>query len=137
MLAKDREAENTKKPTILLLHGFPSSSHMFRNLIKELVGEYNIIAPDYPGFGKSDQPPIDEFEYTFDNLANVINNFVEEIKLDKYSIYVHNYGAPVGFRLAVKHPERIQAVITQNGNAYEEGLLPAWDPIRYLLETSH
>jgi pimeloyl-ACP methyl ester carboxylesterase len=119
-----------KKPTILLLHGFLSSSHMFRNLIKELADEYNIIAPDYPGFGNSDQPPIDEFEYTFDNLANVINNFVEGIKLDKYSIYVHNYGAPVGFRLAVKHPERIQAIITQNGNAYEEGLLPAWDPIR-------
>jgi pimeloyl-ACP methyl ester carboxylesterase len=125
-----REAKNLKKPTILLLHGFPSSSHMFRNLIRELAGEYNIIAPDYPGFGNSDQPPIDEFEYTFDNLANVINNFVEEIKLDKYSIYVHNYGAPVGFRLAIKHPERIQAIITQNGNAYEEGLLPAWDPIR-------
>src|SRR5215831_5629645 len=125
-----REAENLKKPTILLLHGFPSSSHMFRNLIRELADEYNIIAPDYPGFGNSDQPPIDEFEYTFDNLANVINNFVEEIKLDKYTIYVHNYGAPVGFRLAIKHPERIQAIITQNGNAYEEGLLPAWDPIR-------
>jgi pimeloyl-ACP methyl ester carboxylesterase len=103
---------------------------MFRNLIRELAGEYNIIAPDYPGFGNSDQPPINEFEYTFDNLANVINDFVEEIKLDKYSIYVHNYGAPVGFRLAIKHPERIQAIITQNGNAYEEGLLPAWDPIR-------
>jgi len=125
-----REAENAKKSTILLLHGFPSSSHMFRNLINELADEYNIIAPDYPGFGNSDQPPIDEFEYTFDNFANVINNFVQEIKLDKYSIYVHNYGAPVGFRLAVKHPERIQAIITQNGNAYEEGLLPAWDPVR-------
>jgi pimeloyl-ACP methyl ester carboxylesterase len=125
-----REAENLKKPTILLLHGFPSSSHMFRNLIRELADEYNIIAPDYPGFGNSDQPPIKEFEYTFDNLANIINNFIEEIKLDKYSIYVHNYGAPVGFRLAIKHPERIQAIISQNGNAYEEGLLPAWDPIR-------
>jgi len=125
-----RQAENMKKPTILLLHGFPSSSHMFRNLIKELSDEYNIIAPDYPGFGNSDQPTIKEFEYTFDNLANVINNFVEELKLDKYSIYVHNYGAPVGFRLAVKHPERIQAIITQNGNAYEEGLTPAWDPMR-------
>jgi pimeloyl-ACP methyl ester carboxylesterase len=125
-----RQAENMKKPTILLLHGFPSSSHMFRNLIKELADDYNIIAPDYPGFGNSDQPTIKEFEYTFDNLANVINNFVEELKLDKYSIYVHDYGAPVGFRLAVKHPERIQAIITQNGNAYEEGLLPAWDPIR-------
>jgi pimeloyl-ACP methyl ester carboxylesterase len=125
-----REAENLKKPTILLLHGFPSSSHMFRNLIRELAGEYNIIAPDYPGFGNSDQPPINEFEYTFDNLANVINNFVEEIKLDKYSIYVHNYGAPVGFRLAINHPERIQAIISQNDNAYEEGLLSSWDPIR-------
>ena len=83
-----RQAENMKKPTILLLHGFPSSSHMFRNLIKELADEYNIIAPDYPGFGNSDQPSIDEFEYTFDNLANVINNFVEGIKLDKYSINV-------------------------------------------------
>ena len=125
-----REAENLKKPTILLLHGFPSSSHMFRNLIRELADEYNIIAPDYPGFGNSDQPPINEFEYTFDNLANVINNFVEEIKLDKYSIYVHNYGAPVGFRLAINHPDRIQAIISQNGNAYEEGLLSSWDPIR-------
>lgn len=119
-----------KRPTILLLHGFPSSSHMFRNLIKELADEYDIIAPDYPGFGNSDQPPIEEFEYIFDNFANVINNFVEGIKLDKYSIYIHNYGAPVGLRLAVKHPERIQAIITQNGNAYEEGLQPAWDPIR-------
>jgi len=125
-----REAENLKKPTILLLHGFPSSSHMFRNLIRELAGEYNVVAPDYPGFGNSDQPPINEFEYSFDNLANVINSFVEEIKLDKYSIYVHNYGAPVGFRLAINHPERIQAIISQNGNAYEEGLLSAWDPIR-------
>jgi pimeloyl-ACP methyl ester carboxylesterase len=125
-----REAGNRKDPTILLLHGFPSSSHMYRNLINELADEYHIIAPDYPGFGNTDQPPMNEFEYTFDNLANVINNFVEGIKLEKYSIYVHDYGAPVGFRLTVKHPERIQAIITQNGNAYEEGLLPAWDPIR-------
>lgn len=86
-----REAENLKRPTILLLHGFPSSSHMFRNLIRELAGEYYIIAPDYPGFGNSDQPPIDEFEYTFDNLADVINNFVEKIELERYSIYVHNW----------------------------------------------
>ena len=102
-----REAGNRKNPTILLLHGFPSSSHMFRNLIKELADEYNIIAPDYPGFGNSDQPPMNEFEYTFDNLANVINNFVKEIKLEKYTIYVHDYGATLGSRLAVKHPERI------------------------------
>jgi pimeloyl-ACP methyl ester carboxylesterase len=103
---------------------------MYRDLIKELADEYHIVAPDYPGFGNSDQPPMNEFEYTFDNLANVINNFVEEIKLEKYSIYVHDYGAPVGFRLAAKHPERIQAIITQNGNAYEEGLLSSFDPMR-------
>ncbi|MEC0275812.1 alpha/beta fold hydrolase [Peribacillus frigoritolerans] len=125
-----REAGNTSNPTILLLHGFPSSSHMYRNLITKLMDEYHIIAPDYPGFGNSDQPGMDEFEYTFDNLAHVINDFVEKLKLEKFSIYVHDYGAPVGFRIVTKHPERIQAIITQNGNAYEEGLLSAWDPIR-------
>ncbi|MFP3847211.1 alpha/beta hydrolase, partial [Priestia filamentosa] len=125
-----REAGNINKPTILLLHGFPSSSHMYRNLITQLMDEYHIIAPDYPGFGNSDQPGMNEFEYTFDNLAHIINDFVEKLKLEKFSIYVHDYGAPVGFRLATKHPERIQAIITQNGNAYEEGLLSAWDPIR-------
>ncbi|SFL55620.1 Pimeloyl-ACP methyl ester carboxylesterase [Gracilibacillus orientalis] len=125
-----REAGNRRKPTILLLHGFPSSSHMYRNLITKLMDEYHIIAPDYPGFGNSDQPRMDEFEYTFDSLALVINEFVEKLKLEKFSIYVHDYGAPVGFRLATKHPERIQAIITQNGNAYEEGLMSAWDPIR-------
>ncbi|YCI78997.1 alpha/beta hydrolase [Bacillus sp. R1-10] len=125
-----REAGNTSNPTILLLHGFPSSSHMYRNLITKLMDEYHIIAPDYPGFGNSDQPGMDEFEYTFDNLAHVINDFVEKLKLEKFSIYVHDYGAPVGFRIATKHPERIQAIITQNGNAYEEGLQSAWDPIR-------
>ncbi|MED3790021.1 alpha/beta hydrolase [Peribacillus frigoritolerans] len=125
-----REAGNTSNPTILLLHGFPSSSHMYRNLITKLMDEYHIIAPDYPGFGNSDQPGMDEFEYTFDNFAHVINDFVEKLKLEKFSIYVHDYGAPVGFRIATKHPERIQAIITQNGNAYEEGLQSAWDPIR-------
>lgn len=125
-----REAGNRRNPTILLLHGFPSSSHMYRNLITKLMDEYHIIAPDYPGFGNSDQPGMDEFEYTFDSLALLINKFVEKLKLEKFSIYVHDYGAPVGFRLATKHPERIQAIITQNGNAYEEGLLSAWDPIR-------
>ncbi|RSL28752.1 alpha/beta fold hydrolase, partial [Salibacterium salarium] len=122
-----REAGNRRNPTILLLHGFPSSSHMYRNLIPKLMDEYHIIAPDYPGFGNSDQPKMDEFEYTFDSLALLINEFVEKLKLEKFSIYVHDYGAPVGFRLATKHPERIQAIITQNGNAYEEGLLSAWD----------
>ncbi|MFS0602019.1 alpha/beta fold hydrolase [Peribacillus frigoritolerans] len=125
-----REAGNTSNPTIILLHGFPSSSHMYRNLITKLMDEYHIIAPDYPGFGNSDQPGMDEFEYTFDNLAHLINDFVEKLKLEKFSIYVHDYGAPVGFRIATKHPERIQAIITQNGNAYEEGLQSAWDPIR-------
>ncbi|WP_121614345.1 alpha/beta fold hydrolase [Mesobacillus foraminis] len=125
-----REAGNKSNPTILLLHGFPSSSHMYRDLITKLAGEYHIIAPDYPGFGNSDQPGMDEFEYTFDSLALLMNEFVEKLKLQKFSIYVHDYGAPVGFRLATKHPERIQAFITQNGNAYEEGLLSAWDPIR-------
>ncbi|MEI3611361.1 alpha/beta fold hydrolase [Pseudogracilibacillus sp. SO30301A] len=125
-----REAGNRSNPTILLLHGFPSSSHMYRNLIIKLMDEYHIIAPDYPGFGNSDQPKMDDFEYTFDNIAILINEFVEMLKLKRYSIYVHDYGAPIGFRLATKHPERIQAIITQNGNAYEEGLLSAWDPIR-------
>jgi pimeloyl-ACP methyl ester carboxylesterase len=125
-----RESGNKNHPTILLFHGFPASSHMYRNLIEELADEYHIIAPDYPGFGNSDQPHPNEFEYTFDNLANVMNDFVEELKLSKYSIYVHDYGAPVGFRLAARSPERIQAIITQNGNAYEEGLLSSWDPIR-------
>ncbi|MFF2531728.1 alpha/beta fold hydrolase [Brevibacillus sp. NPDC058079] len=125
-----REAGNQENPTILLLHGFPSSSHMYRNLIDELSDEYHIIAPDYPGFGNSDQPSTAEFAYTFDKLADVMDVFVEQLQLKKYSIYVHDYGAPVGFRLAVKHPERVQAIISQNGNAYEEGLLSSWAPVR-------
>ncbi|MGG7618986.1 alpha/beta fold hydrolase [Bacillus coreaensis] len=125
-----REAGDRSFPTILLLHGFPSSSHMYRNLINKLMDEYHVIAPDYPGFGNSDQPGMEEFEYTFDNLAHLMNEFVHELKLGKFSIYVHDYGAPVGFRLATKNPERIQAIISQNGNAYEEGLLSAWDPVR-------
>jgi pimeloyl-ACP methyl ester carboxylesterase len=125
-----REAGDKRNPTILLLHGFPSSSHMYRNLINELMDDYHIIAPDYPGFGNSDQPTMDVFEYTFDNLASLMNQFVEKLKLEKFSLYVHDYGAPVGFRLATKHPERIQVIITQNGNAYEEGLLSTWDPVR-------
>ncbi|MGG4449453.1 alpha/beta hydrolase [Brevibacillus sp. HB1.1] len=125
-----REAGNQENPTILLLHGFPSSSHMYRNLIAELSNEYHIIAPDYPGFGNSDQPSMADFAYTFDNLADVMDAFVEQLQLKKYSIYVHDYGAPVGFRLAIKHPERVQAIISQNGNAYEEGLLSSWAPVR-------
>ncbi|MGV7117471.1 alpha/beta fold hydrolase [Paenibacillus kyungheensis] len=125
-----REAGDRNHPTILLLHGFPSSSHMYRNLIIQLADRYHVVAPDYPGFGNSDQPSMTDFEYTFDNIANLINDFVEQLHLAKYSIYVHDYGAPVGYRLAVMHPERIQAIICQNGNAYEIGLESAWAPIQ-------
>ncbi|MBO7746408.1 alpha/beta hydrolase [Paenibacillus sp. MWE-103] len=125
-----REAGKAGAPVVLLLHGFPSSSHMYRNLIPELASDYRVIAPDYPGFGNSDQPSSEAFDYTFDRLAELIGAFAETLGLDRYSIYVHDYGAPVGFRLAVKHPERIQAIVSQNGNAYEEGLLPSWAPIR-------
>ncbi|WP_405155047.1 alpha/beta fold hydrolase [Paenibacillus sp. FSL K6-0108] len=129
-----REAGNKDNPTILLLHGYPSSSHMYRNLIPKLAGQYHVIAPDYPGFGRSDQPTVEEFAYTFDNLSEVMYSFIEKLEMDKFSIYVHDFGAPVGFILASKHPERIQTVISQNGNAYEEGLEPAWAPVRAFWE---
>ncbi|WP_411347604.1 alpha/beta fold hydrolase [Paenibacillus sp. WLX2291] len=125
-----REAGNRNNPTILLLHGFPSSSHMYRNLILQLEDDYHIIAPDYPGFGNSDQPSMTEFDYTFEGIAELVNAFVEQLNLKQYSLYVHDYGAPVGYRLAVMHPERVQAIITQNGNAYEIGLESAWAPIQ-------
>lgn len=117
-----REAGPEDAPVILLLHGFPTSSHMFRNLIPELAGQYRVIAPDYPGFGRSSMPTIDEFEYTFANLADVTDKFVQEIGLEQYSMYLMDYGAPIGFRLATAHPERVEALIVQNGNAYEEGI---------------
>ena len=122
-----REAGNPTKPTIVLLHGFPSSSHMFRNLIPKLAAKYHVIAPDYPGYGYSDQPATTDFAYTFDHLAAVTDDLLNSLHLDKYSIYIQDYGSPVGFRLFVKHPEKIQAIITQNGNAYNEGLSPFWD----------
>ncbi|MEC9373516.1 MAG: alpha/beta hydrolase [Planctomycetota bacterium] len=125
-----REAGNPENPTILLLHGFPTSSHMFRDLIPLLADEFHLVAPDYPGYGGSDAPPYDEFEYTFDNLANIVDQFVTEIGLDAYTIYLMDYGAPVGYRLATRHPERVQGMIVQNGNAYVEGLREFWDPIR-------
>ncbi|MED4129449.1 alpha/beta fold hydrolase [Shouchella miscanthi] len=125
-----REAGSREKPAILLLHGFPSSSHIYRDLIPALMDDYHLIAPDYPGFGNSDQPSMETFEYSFYHLAQLVSSFTEKINLDTYSIYVHDYGAPIGFRLAVMHPQRIEAIITQNGNTYEEGLLSAWDPIR-------
>src|ERR671919_579684 len=125
-----REAGNKEKmPTILLLHGFPTSSHMFRNLIPALADKFHLIAPDYPGFGNSSMPTVDEFQYTFDHLAEIVDKFIEQIGLEKYSIYVMDYGAPIGFRLAVKHPERMEALIVQNGNANEKNK----DALRKLL----
>lgn len=126
-----REAGPEDGPTLLLLHGFPTSSHMFRNLIPALADKYHVVAPDYPGYGNSSAPSVEDFEYTFDNLANVIDKFTEEVGLEEYSIYLMDYGAPVGFRLAVKHPERVEALIVQNGNAYDEGLdNEFWNPIK-------
>ncbi len=126
-----REAGSKDAPTLLLLHGFPTSSHMFRDLIPKLADKYHVVAPDYPGFGNSSAPPVDQFDYTFDNLANVVEKFTEKIGLRKYSIYLMDYGAPVGFRLAVKHPERVETLIVQNGNAYDEGIdNKFWEPIK-------
>jgi pimeloyl-ACP methyl ester carboxylesterase len=125
-----REAGRKGAPKLLLLHGFPSSSHMFRDLIPLLADRFHIVAPDLPGFGQSDLPRRESFAYTFDNIANVIDRFTEVIGFDRYAVYVFDYGAPTGFRLAVKHPERIAAIISQNGNAYEEGLSDGWNPIR-------
>jgi len=125
-----REAGPKDAPTILLLHGFPTSSHMFRNLIPALSDRFHVVAPDYPGFGNSAQPGTDEFDYTFDNLADLMEDFTEKLGLQHYSLYLMDYGAPIGFRLAERHPERVDALIVQNGNAYEEGLREFWDPIR-------
>lgn len=125
-----REAGPAVAPTVLLLHGFPTAGHMFRDLIPHLAEHYRVIAPDLPGFGQSSMPDRDAFAYTFDNIADVIDRFTEKLGLDRYAIYVFDYGAPTGFRLAAKHPERITAIITQNGNAYEEGLSDGWAPLR-------
>jgi len=125
-----REAGSKDAPTIVLLHGFPSSSHMFRDLIPELSDRFRLVAPDLPGFGRSDMPERSRFNYTFDNIAKVIERFTEVIGLSRFAIYVFDYGAPTGFRLAVSHPERITAIISQNGNAYQEGLSEGWNPIQ-------
>src|SRR5512147_2022137 len=125
-----REAGDPRSPALLLLHGFPTSSHMFRDLIPLLADRYHLIAPDLPGFGFSDAPDREQFKYTFENLATVIDTFTEVIGLQRYALYVFDYGAPVGLRLALKHPERVTAVISQNGNAYEEGLNDGWNPIQ-------
>jgi len=125
-----REAGSRENPTIVLLHGFPTSSHMFRNLIPALSDQFHLLAPDYPGFGNSAMPDVKAFDYTFDRLAEVIDDFLEKLELQRYSLYVMDYGAPVGFRLAVRHPDRVESLIVQNGNAYVEGLREFWDPIR-------
>ena len=125
-----RESGPADAPAILLLHGFPSSSHMFRDLIPMLSPHFRVVAPDLPGFGQTDMPSRETFNYTFDALAGVIDRFTEKVGLTRFAVYVFDYGAPVGWRLALKHPERISAIISQNGNAYEDGLSEAWNPIQ-------
>jgi len=125
-----REAGPKDAPTILLLHGFPTAGHMFRDLIPQLADRFHLVAPDLPAFGQSDMLARGTFTYTFENIANVMHHFTEVIGLARFAIYVFDYGAPVGFRLAVRHPDRIAAIISQNGNAYEEGLSDGWNPIR-------
>jgi len=125
-----REAGPKDAPALVLLHGFPSASHMFRDLIPQLADRFRVIAPDLPGFGQSDMPDRGKFRYAFDNIARVIDRFIEVIGLGRFAIYVFDYGAPTGFRLATWHPERVTAIISQNGNAYQEGLSDGWQPIR-------
>ena len=125
-----REAGDPKAPSVLLLHGFPTSSHMFRDLIPDLAQRYRVIAPDLPGFGYSDAPSRSDFTYSFEAIADVIDAFTTAVGLERFAIYVFDYGAPIGFRLATRHPEKITAVISQNGNAYLEGLSDGWNPIQ-------
>jgi pimeloyl-ACP methyl ester carboxylesterase len=126
-----REAGPKDAPTVVLLHGFPSSSHMFRELIPRLSDKYHVVAPDYPGYGYSDAPSPEQYVYTFEHLADTLDHFLTQQGITKYSIYIQDYGSPVGFRLATRHPERVQAIITQNGNAYDEGLSPFWAEYLY------
>jgi pimeloyl-ACP methyl ester carboxylesterase len=125
-----REAGAAAAPHLLLLHGFPSASHMFRGLLPLLAERFHVLAPDLPGFGQSGMPPRRAFRYTFDNLAGVIDRFTQVVELDRFAVYVFDYGAPIGFRLAMRHPERITGIVSQNGNAYAEGLSDSWTPIR-------
>lgn len=125
-----REAGAADAPVILLLHGYPTSSHMFRNLMQDLSDDYRLLAPDYPGFGRSEQPPMAEFDYSFDNMANIVDGFLEKLEVETFSIYLMDYGAPIGYRIAAKYPKRVEALIVQNGNAYDEGLRDFWVPIK-------
>ncbi len=125
-----RESGNKKNPTLLLLHGYPTSSHMFRNLITDLSDKYHLIAPDYPGYGRSEQPPMADFKYTFENMAALMTSLLKELDIQKYSLYLMDYGAPIGFRIAIANPEKVDSLIIQNGCAYEEGLETFWDPIK-------
>jgi pimeloyl-ACP methyl ester carboxylesterase len=125
-----REAGPADAPVVVLLHGFPSSSHMFRNLIPQLADRYRVIAPDYPGFGQSAMPPRERFPYSFETFANLVDSLLTSVGADRYALYVMDYGAPVGYRLALKHPERVTALIVQNGNAYAEGMREFWKPIK-------
>ena len=122
-----REAGSKDKPAILLLHGFPSASHMFRELMPELADDYYLVAPDFPSFGQTESPSREKFEYSFDHLAKIVDKFTEQIGLTKFAMYVFDYGAPIGYRLAMWHPERITAIVSQNGNMYEEGLGKKWE----------
>jgi pimeloyl-ACP methyl ester carboxylesterase len=125
-----REAGSKTAPVLLLLHGFPTSSNMFRNLIPRLAGSFRVIAPDYPGYGFSGMPDRKDFSFTFENMTNIVELLAAQLELSAYSLYVMDYGAPIGYRLALRHPERIKGLIIQNGNAYDEGLLEFWDPIK-------
>jgi len=125
-----REAGPANAPVVVLLHGFPTSSHMFRNLIPALADCYHVVAPDHPGYGQSDMPDHTTFTYTFDRFAELVDGLLDQLNVTRYTMYVMDYGAPVGWRLALKHPERVTGLIVQNGNAYEEGLQEFWDPIK-------
>lgn len=125
-----REAGNKNNPTLVLLHGYPTSSHMFRNLIADLSDKYHLIAPDYPGYGRSEQPLMKDFSYTFENMASIVTTLLSELEIQKYSLYLMDYGAPIGFRIASASPEKIDTLIIQNGCAYDEGLEAFWDPIK-------
>ncbi|MFJ6015553.1 alpha/beta fold hydrolase [Streptomyces sp. NPDC092952] len=125
-----REAGDPDAPALVLLHGFPTSSVVYRDLLTDLADEFHLIAPDHPGFGLSSAPPADAWDYTFDHLADTVDALLEKLGVTRYALHVHDYGAPVGFRLALRHPERITGIVTQNGNAYEDGLTPFWKPLR-------